>query len=287
MGNSNKAQIEHLDKYQEIVEGFKNNQFKKIMFITGAGISTAAGIPDFRSKEGCFAQVQKKYGLSYPEQLFQISSFKDNPYPFYDFCKGFNIDNCKPTKTHLFMGYLCSKNLVKKIYTQNVDGLELKAGVPEDKMVFAHGKITEAACPTCQKGYDINILRDEYVMKDKIMYCTICKTPIKPKVIFYGECLPIGFLLQFIFIFGCDLAFIMGSSLKVSPFNQLPGKLPSGSWRIFVNKERVENDFKFDDNFSKDLFLEGFTDEIIEKLVKDIGWENDFNIYCENILKNL
>ena len=184
------SQVEHPNKYQEIVEGLKNNSFRNILFITGAGISTAAGIPDFRSKDGCFAQVQKKYKLSYPEQLFQISSFKRNPAPFYDFCKGFNIDNCKPTKTHLFMGFLCQKNIVRRIYTQNVDGLELKAGVPYDKMVFAHGKITEAACPSCKKEYDINTLKNEYVMKDKIMYCTLCKTPIKPKVIFYGEALP-------------------------------------------------------------------------------------------------
>ena len=257
------------------------------MFITGAGISTAAGIPDFRSKEGCFAQVQKKYNLLYPEELFQLSSFKRDPKPFYDFCKGFNIENCKPTKTHLFMGYLCKRNMVKKIYTQNVDGLELKAGVPEDKMVFAHGKITEAGCPTCQISYDINVLRDEYVMKDKIMYCSICNTPIKPKVIFYGECLPLSFLCNFICIFGCDLAFIMGSSLKVTPFNMLPGKLPWDTWRVFVNKELVDGIFNFDDNYSKDLFLEGYTYEIIEKLVKDVGWENDFNNYCENILKTL
>ena len=283
MGNK----VEHTNKYQEIVEGLKNNEFTKIMFITGAGISTAAGIPDFRSKDGCFAQVQKKYNLSYPEQLFQISSFKRNPKPFYDFCKGFNIDKCKPTKTHLFMGYLCQKNLVKKIYTQNVDGLELKAGVPEDKMVFAHGRITEAACPNCQKEYDINVLRDEYVMKNKIMYCTSCNTPIKPKVIFYGESLLLSFILNFIFIFGCDLAFIMGSSLQVYPFNQLPGKLPSGSWRVLINKERVDDFFNFDDTYSKDLFLPGYTDKIIEQLVKDVGWENDFNNYCENILNNL
>ena len=257
------------------------------MFITGAGISTAAGIPDFRSKDGCFAQVQKKYNLSYPEELFQLSSFKENPAPFYDFCKGFNIDNCKPTKTHLFMGFLCKKGIVKKIYTQNVDGLELKAGVPIDKMVFAHGKITEAACPTCWKEYDINVLRDEYVMKDKIMYCTSCKTPIKPKVIFYGESLPFNFYLNFLFIFGVDLAFIMGSSLRVHPFNQLPGKLPSDTWRVFVNKEKVDDIFNFEDTFSKDLFLEGYTDEIIEKLVKDVGWENDFNNYCEKILNEL
>ena len=282
--NSNK---EHPDKYQEIVEGLRSNKFKNIMFITGAGISTAAGIPDFRSKEGCFAQIQKKYNLSYPEQLFQISTFKKNPKPFYDFCKGFNIDNCKPTKTHLFMGYLCHKKIVKKIYTQNVDGLELKAGVPESKIVFAHGKITEAGCPTCKIVYDINILRDEYVMKDKIMYCNYCRTPIKPKVIFYGECLPCSFLLNFICIFHCDLAFIMGSSLKVFPFNSLPGKLPSSAWRVFVNKESVYNIFNFNDNYSKDLFMKGYTDDMIEKLVRDVGWENDFNNYCENILDNL
>ena len=283
MGNK----VEHTNKYQEIVEGLRNNTFKNIMFITGAGISTAAGIPDFRSKDGCFAQVQKKYNLSYPEQLFQLSSFKQNPGPFYDFCKGFNIDHCKPTKTHLFMGYLCKRNIVKKIYTQNVDGLELKAGVPINKMVFAHGKITEAACPSCGKEYDINVLKNEYVMKDKIMYCESCNTPIKPKVIFYGESLPLSFILNFICIFGCDLAFIMGSSLRVYPFNQLPDKLPSGTWKVFINKERVDDFFNFDDSYSKDLFLEGYSDEIIDKLVQDVGWQNDFNNYCENILNNL
>ena len=81
MGNK----VEHVNKYQEIVEGFRKNKFTNIMFITGAGISTAAGIPDFRSKEGYFAQVQRKYNLSYPEELFQLDSFKKNPKPFYDF----------------------------------------------------------------------------------------------------------------------------------------------------------------------------------------------------------
>jgi len=282
MGNK----VEHVNKYQEIVEGFRKNKFTNIMFITGAGISTAAGIPDFRSKEGYFAQVQRKYNLSYPEELFQLDSFKKNPKPFYDFCKGFNIDHCKPTKTHLFMGFLCQKNMVKKIYTQNVDGLELKAGVPMDKMVFAHGKITEAACPLCGKEYDINILKNDYVMKDKIMKCSICSTPIKPKVIFYGEKLPCKFIMNFCCMGGCDLAFIMGSTLKVYPFNQLPSKLSSSSWKIFINKEKVYNFFNFDDNYSKDLFLKGYSDEIIDKLVCDIGWENEFKIFCNNILSS-
>ena len=79
----------------------------------------------------------------------------------------------------------------------------------------------------------------------------------------------------------------MGTSLRVTPFNFLPDKLPSDSWRVFVNKEKVEGVFEFHNTYKKDLFLEGYSDEIIEKLVKDVGWEEEFNNYCENILKNL
>ena len=63
----------HPNKYSEIIEGLKSNKFKNITFITGAGISTSAGIPDFRSKGGLFAQTQQKYNLSSPEQFFQIN----------------------------------------------------------------------------------------------------------------------------------------------------------------------------------------------------------------------
>ena len=147
------------------------------------------------------------------------------------------------------------KKFSKKNIYQNGDGLELKAGVPYDKIVFAHGKITEAACPSCGKEYDINVLKNDYVMKDKILYCSRCKTPVKPKVIFYGESLPLNFYFNFFCIFRCDLAFIMGTSLRVTPFNFLPGKLPSSSWRVFINKERVDDVFEFNNKFKKDLFL--------------------------------
>ena len=283
----------HEDKYSEIVYGLKNNKFSNITFITGAGISTGAGIPDFRSRGGCFEQVRKKYNLSQPEDLFEIESFIENPFPFYDFCKGFNIENCKPTKSHLFMGFLCKKKIVKKIYTQNVDGLELKAGVPENKIVFAHGKITEAACPKCGKKYDINLLRNEYVMKDKILYCENCNNvPVKPIVIFYGQALPMSFFLSFCGIYFSDLSFIMGTSLKVYPFSSLVYKLPKKSWRILINKEEAGDDYEtnrldFHNEYKKDLFLRGNADDVIVKLVKDVGWEDEFNNYCQEILSKL
>ena len=280
----------HENKYEEIITGLKNNIFKKVTFITGAGISTAAGIPDFRSKTGLFAQVQKKYGLSSPEAFFEINCFYSHPEYFYDFCKGFNIDHCKPTKTHLFMGFLCKKNVISKIYTQNVDGLELKAGVPRDKIVFAHGTITEAGCPECGSSVDIEELK-KYIMDDKIYYCPKCtkKVPCKPKVVFYGENLPQSFFNGFNNIYSTDLSFIMGTSLKVFPFGRLPYEIPKDSWRVLINKEEVGtifslNRFKFTNEYKKDLFLPGNTDEIVEKIVKDVGWETEFEEHCKTYL---
>jgi NAD-dependent SIR2 family protein deacetylase len=281
---------EHPNKYEEIINGLKSGTFKNIIFITGAGISTSAGIPDFRSKGGLFEQTRIKYGLSRPEQFFQIDYFYSHPEAFYDFCKGFDISECRPTKTHLFMGFLNNeKKIVKRIYTQNVDGLELLAGVPRNKMTFAHGTITEAGCPNCLKEYDIEEVRKN-VMAGKILYCSKCKKPIKPKVVFYGENLPDSFFQDFDDINVTDLAFIMGSSLAVYPFNQLHYGIKKEAWRVLVNKDEVGNflaglvtmnQFRFDNPKRKDLFLNGYTDEIVQKIVDDCGWKKEFDDYCK------
>ena len=279
------GETEHPNKYEEIISGLKNNEFKNIIFITGAGISTAAGIPDFRSKGGLFEQTRIKYGLSRPEQFFEINYFYNHPEAFYDFCKGFDISECRPTKTHLFMGFLTNiKKIVKRIYTQNVDGLELLAGVPRAKVTFAHGTITEAGCPNCLKEYDVEDVR-KYVNEGKILKCSKCNKPIKPKVVFYGENLPDKFFEDFNDINVTDLAFIMGSSLAVYPFNQLPYGIKKESWRVLINKDEVGNflaglvtmnQFRFNNPKRKDLFLNGYTDEIVQKIVDDCGWKDEF-----------
>ena len=284
------GETEHPNKYEEIISGLKNNEFKNIIFITGAGISTAAGIPDFRSKGGLFEQTRIKYGLSRPEQFFEINYFYNHPEAFYDFCKGFDISECRPTKTHLFMGFLTNiKKIVKRIYTQNVDGLELLAGVPRAKVTFAHGTITEAGCPNCLKEYDVEDVR-KYVNEGKILKCSKCNKPIKPKVVFYGENLPDKFFEDFNDINVTDLAFIMGSSLAVYPFNQLPYGIKKESWRVLINKDEVGNflaglvtmnQFRFNNPKRKDLFLNGYTDEIVQKIVDDCGWKDEFDNYCK------
>jgi len=272
-------------KYQRLVDCLKSGKFKKISFLTGAGISTSCGIPDFRSENGLFKQMQEKHKLKGPEEFFSLDFFKSNPKPFYEFAKGFDICKYNPSTTHYFMKFLEHKGLLNIIFTQNIDGLELKAGVSKDKMVFCHGNMQEAHCFSCKT--DLNITQMLKSIQDQeIRYCNKCGSPCKMKVVFYGESLPMTFFNSQSILETSDLVFIMGTSLKVSPFNMLPFLFDQSCFRAVVNKEKVGEDigqlysfdskFKFDDLNSNDIFVEGFTDECIIKLLKDCGWMNEF-----------
>ena len=80
------------DKYKTFINHLKNGEFTNIVFMTGAGISTSAGIPDFRSKNGLFRQLQDKYNLSTPEEFFDIKTFLSTPKYFYEFYKQFDSE---------------------------------------------------------------------------------------------------------------------------------------------------------------------------------------------------
>ena len=78
-------------KYKKLLQDFKEKKYSKILFMVGAGISTSAGIPDFRSNTGLFKQLQDKYKLSSPEEFFNKSTFLKNPMYFYEFTKLFDL----------------------------------------------------------------------------------------------------------------------------------------------------------------------------------------------------
>ena len=107
---------------------------KNVLILCGAGISTSAGIPDFRSPgTGLFNNVQDylvKYNLTEPTQLFTYEFFKKDPGPYYDLCKDIKYpkDGVKPTNAHYFMKLLEVKNLLLRVYTQNIDMLERDSG---------------------------------------------------------------------------------------------------------------------------------------------------------------
>ena len=87
---------------ENVVRYLKNGQFKKVSFLLGAGISTNAGIPDFRFKQGRYMKIKEKYNLKDAQSFFNLQFFKDNTEIFYDYLKLTNFDNYNPTKTHFF-----------------------------------------------------------------------------------------------------------------------------------------------------------------------------------------
>ena len=275
-------------KYNQLISDFSSGKYKNIIFMVGAGISTSAGIPDFRSDNGLFKQLQEKYNLSGPEEFFYLDTFYKNPMFFYEFTKLFDLSKTKPTIAHKFMNFFTKKNYVKYIFTQNIDGLELKAKIPKEKLVFAHGNFLEGHCPKCKEDIDIEKI-NEGINKGEVYYCPKCKGPCKPKIVFYGENLPIRFFECLQDIKDIDLVIIMGTSLKVFPFAGIPEFVEKNKGVIVFNMEKVGT-YKYNEMHKDDYFIEGKIDENILKFLKDVKLYDEFDEfiwdeYHENLNK--
>ncbi|XP_064417425.1 NAD-dependent protein deacetylase sirtuin-3 isoform X1 [Latimeria chalumnae] len=134
---------------------------KNIIIIAGAGISTASGIPDFRTPgTGLYDNLQQ-YNIPCPEAIFDIDYFTYNPKPFFSLVKELYPGNYQPNYIHYFVKMLHEKGLLLKMYTQNIDGLERKAGIPSEKLVEAHGTFSTASCHSCCKPFPAKIAQIE------------------------------------------------------------------------------------------------------------------------------
>ena len=266
-------------KYNELIQGFKDKKYSKILFMVGAGISTSAGIPDFRSKTGLFKQLQDKYNLSSPEEFFLKSTFLENPMYFYEFTKLFDLSQVNPTISHKFMNFFVSKNIVKYIFTQNIDGLEKKAKIPDEKLIFAHGNFYTGHCAKCNCSIDIEKI-NEGIQKGEIYYCPKCSGPCKPNVVFYGEGLPKRFFEKLQECKDIDLIIIMGTSLKVQPFASIPYLTNNNAYKLVFNMEEV-GEFQYNFLTYNSIFFEGKTDKGVIQFLKDINLYNEFGEFVK------
>lgn len=124
---------------------------KNIIVITGAGISTSLGIPDFRSKgTGLYSKLEH-LGLNDPQEVFDIDVFKQDPTIFYSVAKDIVPATDRYTPTHKFISMLHQRGKLLTNYSQNIDNLEVKAGLPKDKLIQCHGSFGTASCVQC--GY--------------------------------------------------------------------------------------------------------------------------------------
>ncbi|KAI9240427.1 MAG: DHS-like NAD/FAD-binding domain-containing protein [Podila humilis] len=276
------------DTIESIAECISQGKAKKIIVMTGAGISTAAGIKDFRSPGTGLYDDLGKYNLPFPEAVFDLAFFKETPGPFYRLAKELFPGKYRPTLTHYLLPLLAKKGLLLRSYTQNIDSLEKMAGLPEDLLVEAHGSFSTAKCIQCAIVSDSEWVK-EHIMDSNIPYCKRCGGLVKPEITFFGEDLPSRFRdkAQTDFV-DCDLLIVLGTSLKVEPFNKLITQVSTRCPRLLINREKagqeLHSGFDFDDRWKytvqRDAWFLGDCDVGVKKLVSLCGWEVCANTTC-------
>jgi NAD-dependent deacetylase len=205
------------------------NNSKSIVALTGAGISTNAGIPDFRGAQGIYTTGR------YPADVFDIDKFAADPSVFFRFARDFLQleDRLNPTFTHHFLSLLEKTGKLKAIVTQNIDGLHKKAG--SQRVIEVHGGFLKSFCIGCGQEYDLRQMKQKIFAK-AIPLCDRCQGVIKPDVVFFGEAVK-GMNDAIRLVKESDLLLVIGTSLTVYPAASLPEA--TGGSVMIVNKGKV------------------------------------------------
>ena len=224
-------------------------QAQHAVALTGAGISTPSGIPDFRSRD---SGLWTRYD---PFAVASISAFRYHPMDVLEWVKPLvsQITSAKPNAAHTALARLESGQHLDGVITQNIDGLHTKAG---SRHVFEiHGHLRTATCTSCYRRSDTNDLIEAFVKNNVIPRCAFCGGLLKPDIVLFGEQLPFEVvqgaeeLLR-----TCDLLLIAGSSLEVTPAATMPvAALNQGAGLIIVNHDATYLDERADLVFHQDV----------------------------------
>jgi NAD-dependent deacetylase len=215
---------------------------ERITAFTGAGISTASGIPDFRGEKGLYRTVQKAYNLPAGEALFDIGYFDRDPRPFFRFTKDMNRQKPQPSLCHRLLARWEEEGRIKLVITQNIDGLHQKGGTT--RLLECHGTYDRGHCRYCGREYGL----EEYgsaMNGGEVPLCS-CGGVIKPDVVFFGENLPEKFYRLWDNPPESDLILILGTSLNVHPASDLVLKLIGKAPSLIVNRDATDYDSYMD-----------------------------------------
>ncbi|KAL2754027.1 hypothetical protein ACRALDRAFT_2043128 [Sodiomyces alcalophilus JCM 7366] len=259
----------------------KNAPARRIVVMCGAGISTAAGIPDFRSPGTGLYDNLARLNLPYGEAVFDIEYFRKNPEPFYYLAKELYPGKFHPTISHAFVALLAKKGLLLMNFTQNIDCLERRAGVPADKIIEAHGSFATQSCIQCHTPYPDDDMLD-HVQREVVPRCKVpsCRGLVKPDIVFFGEALPSAFKDASHLPATADLVIVMGTSLTVYPFAGLPEYVQPHVPRLLLNKERVGQMGRRPD----DVLELGPCDAGIRRLAALLGWSAELDALWRGIV---
>lgn len=200
--------------------------------LTGAGVSTPSGIPDFRSPEsGLWKKVD-------PFSIASIWGFMEQPQNFYDWFKPLAklTQTAKPNPAHHALAELEAVGKLHAIITQNIDNLHQRAG--SKRVLEVHGHIRQATCMRCYHLIDSAPMFEQFIKDGQVPLCEICGGVMKPNAVLFGEMLPVSVMYDADQESRkCDVMLIAGSSLQVAPAADLPlVAKKNGAALIIVNK---------------------------------------------------
>jgi NAD-dependent deacetylase len=203
--------VQQIEKAADLVAGARY-----AVALTGAGISTPSGIPDFRSPgSGLWEKVN-------PMVVASIFAFRLQPQAFYNWLHPMAdlFLNAQPNPAHRALADLENMGLLKAVITQNVDNLHQKAG--STKVYELHGHLREATCIRCHKIVPARSLIEKFIADAQVPRCE-CGGVMKPKVVLFGEQLPLDVLMAAQReAEACDLMLVAGSYLEVAPASGIP-----------------------------------------------------------------
>ncbi len=225
--------------------------------LTGAGVSTASGIPDFRGAGGLYSKISP--------QTFEIDFFTSHPAEYYKIAIEYihPLVDKDPNPTHFMLARLEEQGLLKALITQNIDGLHGKAG--SKNVIEFHGNVIHFFCTDCEKSFDRSFV-DHKIRLEAAPQCDQCGGLIRPGIVFFGDLIPLEALYAARkYTLTADLFVALGSSLEVNPAASLAMEAyRAGARLIIVNRGPTHLDSAASDRYEVDLT--DFSTAVLESL---------------------
>jgi len=211
----------------------------RVVFFTGAGISTESGIPDFRSPGGVWSKMKP---IQFQDFIASAAMRKESWRRKFAGADG--MANARPNAGHLALAKLIAKGKASYVITQNVDNLHQNSGVPDDKVIELHGNATYAKCLDCGQRYDFSPLEIAFNTTGEVPACDACGGLIKTATISFGQSMPeLEMLRAQQATLDCDLFIAIGSSLVVYPAAGFPVQAKQqGAKLVILNREATDID---------------------------------------------
>ncbi|EJW21791.1 hypothetical protein IMCC14465_01850 [alpha proteobacterium IMCC14465] len=222
------------------------------VIFTGAGISTDSGIPDFRSPGGLWSRLAPiDFRDFMASDEMRVETWRRK------ILLDQEIGKPEPNKAHSVISQLVGEGKVHKVITQNIDNLHQKSGLSADKVIELHGNGTFAKCTSCNKQYQIDVIKEQF-KRDNLAPVCACGGYIKSATVSFGQSMPPEAMQAAEEAsLACELFIAVGSSLKVFPAAGFP-LLAKQNGAKFVIVNRDETD------------LDGYADMILNNEISDV-----------------